>query len=96
MTYLLGQSFNSDGMVVNAVREDSSEEEIDGWTIDIPSTFEEETKNGTYNVSWLDSSTDKKFETTLDGVNVYKSLKGVFSPNGLKAIEGPLPQKKRD
>ncbi len=93
MTYLLGQSFNSDGMVVNAVREDSSEEEIEGWTIDVPTTFEEETKNGTYNVSWLDSSTDKKFETTLDGVNVYKSLKGVFSPNGLKAIEGPLPQK---
>lgn len=93
MTYLVGQSFNSDGMVVTAVREDATEEPVEGWTVDVPDTFEEQTKNGTYDVKWVDSETDKEFVTTVDGVNVYSTMKGVFSPNGLKAIKGPLPQK---
>lgn len=93
MTYLVGQSFNSDGMVVTAVREDSTEETIEGWTVDVPEKFEEQTKNGVYDVKWVDSETEKEYMTTIDGVNVYSTMKGVFSPNGLKPISGPLPQK---
>ncbi len=93
MTYLVGQSFNSDGLVVMAVREDNNEEAIEGWTIDVPETFDAETKNGAYTISYTDKDSEKTFTTTLDGVNVYSSMRGVFSPNGLIAIKGPIPQK---
>ena len=93
MTYLVGQSFDTDGMSVTAVREDSSEEVIEGWTIDTPDSFTDVSSNGVYNVTYFDNDSQQEFTTTLDGVNVYKTLRGIFSPNGLVAVEGPYPQK---
>ncbi len=91
MTYLVGQSFKTDGMVVTAVHEDDTESELEGWTIDAPESFDSTNNNLTINVKYSDPS-GNEFTTDLSGVRVADHMNGVFSPTDLKVTSDPIPQ----
>ncbi len=91
MTYLVGQSFKTDGMVVTAVHEDDSESTLEGWTTDAPESFDSKNNNLTINVKYSDAS-GKEFTTDLSGLKVTDHMNGVFSPTDLKVVSGPIPQ----
>lgn len=91
MVYIIGQSFDKTGMVVEALYEDETTSEIEDYTIGSASTFQEEGKSIAVDISYTDS--DGTLLTTNLAVRVVASLDGVGEAVGLSTVNGPIIQR---
>ena len=93
MTYVVGQTFNSDGLEVKGVYDSGSEEVITGYDISLKDPFTAPNRKQTCLISYYDEASENTFTTLLEGISVYSSYSGVFTPVGLEAASGPAVQK---